>query len=76
MTGCSKRVQYNDKWEATISNLVEQARVYIYPRLTIITNYCVDEFLIYAFKKYLIKNEYRIKPKFSTTENMQTNSIL
>ena len=35
-----------------------------------------NEFLDHSFKKYWIKNKYRIKAKCDTTENPQAKSIL
>ena len=36
---------------------------------------CGNEFLRHTFKRKLIKNEYRIKAKFSTKANHQANYI-
>ena len=48
----------------------------IYPRPEIIAYDHGNELLGHAFKNYIIKNKYGIKPKFATTENPQANSIL
>ena len=65
-TGWFKIVQYNDKQEDKISNLVEQAWLCRYSRPTIIIHNSGNEFLGRAFRKYLIKNEYGITPRCAT----------
>ena len=64
-------VQNNDNQTHTISNLVEQMWLCIYPRLTIIPYYHGNTFLGHAFKNDLSENEYWIKANCATMKNPQ-----
>ena len=70
-TGWFEIVQYNDKQADTIANLIEKKWLFRYPPPTIITYYRVNEFLGRAFNNDLIKTEYGIKTKCTTTANTQ-----
>ena len=55
-------IQYKEKKADTIENLVHQMWLSIYHRPTRIRYDSGNEFLSYAFKNYLIKDNYGIKP--------------
>ena len=69
-------LQYNYKQASRIAKLLEQAQLYIYPRPTIIMYDRRNELLFSAFKNDIIENEFRIKSKCATTENLQAKSVL
>ena len=50
-TGWSKITKYNNKQTDTITNLLYQMWLCRYPRRTIITYYCGNEFLGHEFKQ-------------------------
>ena len=57
-TGWFEIVQYNDKHEATIANLIEKTWLCRYPMPMIITYDCGNEFLVHELKIYIIKKKY------------------
>ena len=70
-TGWFEIIQYKDKREATIENLVENTWQCRYQSTKIITHDCGNEFLGHALKNNLIKTEYGIKSKCATKPNPQ-----
>ena len=68
-TGWFEIIQYKDKQEAIIENLVEKTWQCRYPSTTIITYDCRNEYLGHAFKNNLIKTEYGINANCATTAN-------
>ena len=75
VTGSFKIVQYNDKNEDTIENLVDKSWLCRYPMPTIITYNCGNEFLSHTFRNDLIQDKYKIKPKYATIANLQEKCI-
>ena len=69
-------VHYNDKQESTIAKLVHKMWLCRYPCPAIITYNHRKKFLCHAFKKYLIRNEFKIRANCAIAENAQANSIL
>ena len=61
-TGRFEIIQYKDKQEATIANIVEQTWLCRYPRPAISTYDRGNKLLCRAFNKYSVKNKYIINP--------------
>ena len=70
-TGWFEIVQYNDKQADTISNLVDQTWLCIYPSPMIITYERGNKFLVHSFNINIIEYIYGIKSKCATTANHQ-----
>ena len=70
-TGWFEIIQYNDKQVDTISNLVDQTWLCIYPSPMIITYEHGNKFLVHSFNINIIEKIYGIKSKCATTANNQ-----
>ena len=66
-------LQYNDKYAATISNLVDQTCLCRYQFTMIITYKRGSKFLFNSFNINIIRDKYGIKSKCATTANNQVN---
>ena len=76
VTGCFKRVQYNDIQAAIIDNLVEKQWLCRYLKTKMIKYDRGHKLLGRAFKNYLVKKQYRNKPKCASAENTKEKFIL
>ena len=76
VTGWFEVIQYDDKIEITIEDLVETTWMSRYPIPIEIMYDQGTEFICPKFRKSLIKDEYRITAKPSTLVNSMSNAIL
>ena len=69
-------VQYNEKQDAKIANLIEKTWLCRYPMPMIITYNRGNEFLVHELNIYIIETKYVTKSKCAIMVNPQANSIL